>query len=76
MKTIEVEYFAIFRERKGKSRESVTTSAETAADLYDELGLDLPKRIVRASINLKLHALDTPIADRDRIAFIPPVAGG
>ena len=80
MKRIHVQYFAIFRERRGVSEEVVETQAATAADLYDELAdqhaLGLPPAMVRVSINLQLGPLDRPIADGDAVVFIPPVAGG
>lgn len=76
MKRVQVQYFAVFREQKGLSHETVETNAATLCELYDELGLRLPRHLVRASLNLAFEPLESKIADGDQIVFIPPVAGG
>jgi molybdopterin converting factor small subunit len=76
MKHIKVQYYAVFREQKGMSEETVSTESATAADLYRELGLRLDPAIVRASINLQFKPMTTELCDGDAVVFIPPVAGG
>jgi molybdopterin converting factor small subunit len=76
MKRIKVQYYAVFREQKGRSEETVETGAATAGDFYAELGLRLDPKIVRASINLQFRPMATGLSDGDTVVFIPPVAGG
>jgi molybdopterin converting factor small subunit len=76
MKQIKVQYYAVFREQKGRSEETVETSAMTAGDLYAELGLKLDPKLVRASINLQFQPMDAELSTGDTVVFIPPVAGG
>lgn len=79
-KTVSVQYFAILREQRGLSHESLTTAATTPAALYDELrakhGFTLPGDRVRAAVNDAFVDADAPLRDGDRVVFIPPVAGG
>jgi sulfur-carrier protein len=79
-KTITVQYFAILREQRGVSQETLTTTAATPAALYEELRarhpFTLPGDRVRAAVNDAFVAADAPLREGDRIVFIPPVAGG
>ncbi len=80
MKTIHLEYFALLREQRGISAETVTTSAGTAADLYRELRerhrFSLPSERLRVAIDGEFAPWTSPLRDGARIVFIPPVAGG
>jgi molybdopterin converting factor subunit 1 len=79
MARIRVEYFAILRERAGRSREELDTSARTAADLYAELRqrYAFPERAsLKVAINDEFGDWRATLADGDRVVFIPPVAGG
>ena len=80
MRTITVEYFAILREQRGLSRESLTTAAASTAALYDALrvehGFTLPGDRVRAAVNGEFVESQTSLNDGDEVVFIPPVAGG
>lgn len=77
---IEVRYYAMLREQSGLTEERLETDSKTPADLYAELrkryGFTLPENIVRAAVNLEFRPMDSPIAEGDSVAFIPPVAGG
>lgn len=79
-KTITVQYFAILREQRGVSQETLSTAAATPAALYEELRarhpFTLPGDRVRAAVNDAFVAADAPLRDGDRVVFIPPVAGG
>lgn len=79
-KTITVQYFAILREQRGLSQETLTTAAATPAALYEELRtrhpFTLPGDRVRAAVNDAFVAAEAPLRDGDRVVFIPPVAGG
>ncbi len=80
MKTIEVQYFALLREERGCSKETLKTKAATAKDLYAELqrryAFRLPADRLKVAINEAFAEWETPLNDRDQVVFIPPVAGG
>jgi molybdopterin converting factor subunit 1 len=80
MNDIEVQYFAVLRERAGVGRETVSTAAATAADLYDELAarheFGLPRAMLRVAVNDEFCDWSVSLQPNDRVVFIPPVAGG
>jgi molybdopterin converting factor subunit 1 len=80
MPVIEMLYFGPLREKRGTHRETIETSASTAALLYDELserfGFDLPRHRLKVAINDTFSDWQTLLAEGDTIVFIPPVAGG
>ncbi len=79
-RSVTVQYFAILRERAGRSSEAVTTTAATPGELYEELklrhGLELPRSLLRVAVNEDFADWERPLEDGDRVVFIPPVAGG
>jgi molybdopterin converting factor subunit 1 len=79
-KSIKVSYFALFREKTGKSEELVTTDAETAIDLFRELedchGFNEPYGHCKVAINNDLAEWSNIIKDGDTVLFFPPVSGG
>jgi len=80
VKSIDIQYYAILREKSGLSHETLQTSASTATQLYQELqkrfGFSLPINVVKVAINNEFAAWNTEIRPGDKVAFIPPVAGG
>jgi sulfur-carrier protein len=78
--TIHVQYFALLREQRGLTQETLTTSAATAEALYEELrrrhSFTLPADRVRAAINDEFVSAHAALREGDRVVFIPPVAGG
>lgn len=80
MHTLHVQYFAILREQRGVSQETLTTMAATPAALYEELRarhpFTLPPDRIRAAVNDTFVAATATLREGDRIVFIPPVAGG
>lgn len=80
MTPVTLHYFALLREQRGQSSESLTTNAATAGELYHELaqrhGFTLPLVNVRVAINGEFAAWDTALRAGDELVFIPPVAGG
>jgi molybdopterin converting factor subunit 1 len=80
MNSIHVQYYAVLRERAGRSEETVETAARTPADLYAELQQRHPFHLARAQLRVAIDgefaAWDTPLANGARVVFIPPVAGG
>lgn len=77
---ISVRYFALLREQRGLSTESVRTDCTSAGALYDELrrahGLSLPPESLKVAINDEFTAWSTPLKDGDTLVFLPPMAGG
>ncbi|MBX3117458.1 MAG: MoaD/ThiS family protein [Fimbriimonadaceae bacterium] len=77
---VDVQYFAIFREQRGASHETVSAHVTNVKELYNELrvkhGFTLSPDMVRAGVNGKLGDLNQGLADGDCVVLIPPVAGG
>jgi MoaE-MoaD fusion protein len=74
-----VRLFAGLRERAGTGEQQVelaegATAADAWASLADRLG-ERPDGLVLA-VNRRYAAEDTPLADGDEVALIPPVSGG
>ncbi|MEE8117932.1 MAG: molybdopterin converting factor subunit 1 [Gammaproteobacteria bacterium] len=79
-KAITVRYFAQLREQAKINIETISTEAETAVTLYDELsqrhGFSLEQVALRVAVNGAYANWNQSIADGDEVVFIPPVAGG
>lgn len=77
---VTVRYFAVLRDERGETEETVDTTAKSARELYRELseqhGLSLRDDILVVSINRTMTDLDAAISEGDEVVFIPPVAGG
>lgn len=77
---VRVQYFAILREEAGLSEENVETSAQTLAELYEELsarhGFGLARERLKVVVNEEFDEWTRPVRDGDIVVFIPPVAGG
>lgn len=79
-KTVSIRYFALLREERGLSTETVLTEASTVAQLYNEIrvrhDLSLPIERMSVAINDEFANWSTELSDRDVVVFVPPVAGG
>jgi molybdopterin-guanine dinucleotide biosynthesis protein A len=79
-RTLHVQYFALLREQAGRDSESLQSSAASARALYAELagrrGLTLLPAQLRVAVNEEFAEWERPLAAGDRVAFLPPVAGG
>ena len=81
---MDVLYFAWVRERIGLPKETVTTDAETVADLvaelraredrYDLAFFDLSA--LRVAVDQELTDFDASIKGAREVAFFPPMTGG
>lgn len=73
-------YFAVFRERAGCESEAVSTSSQTAAQLFEEVadrhGFADGRDRCKVAINGALAGWDSSLASGDEVLFFPPVAGG
>ena len=80
IKKIHIQYYALLREERGVSQETLSTTAKTARDLYFELQkkfkFKLSTDLLRVSINDEFADWAIPLKAGDKIVFIPPVAGG
>jgi molybdopterin synthase catalytic subunit/molybdopterin converting factor small subunit len=71
---VSVRLFAGLRERAGWSQREL--EAGTVAEVWPQLGLgDEPEGLLYA-VNKQYADRDTPLADGDEVALIPPVSGG
>ncbi|HEY9686510.1 MAG TPA: MoaD/ThiS family protein [Coleofasciculaceae cyanobacterium] len=79
-KKISVQYFALLREQRGCSQETLETNAETPLALYRYLqerhGFRLDPGLLKVAVNDTFVSWETPLNPEDRVVFIPPVAGG
>lgn len=77
---LHIQYFALLREQRGVTEETLETEAATPTELYEELrakhAFTLPADNVRAAVNGDFVLADATLRPGDTIVFIPPVAGG
>lgn len=81
---MQVLYFAWMRERIGLPKEEVETSAETVAELVEELKAREPRYAaafadmasVRVAVDQELTELGASIKGAREVAFFPPMTGG
>jgi molybdopterin converting factor subunit 1 len=77
---LNVQYFAILKQKSEKSAESLETSAKTGIELYRELQgryqFGLKENQLKLAINDEFVPFETPLKEGDTVVFIPPVAGG
>jgi sulfur-carrier protein len=80
MKSINIEYYAILREQRGLSEETIETEATTAEDLLKQLSdrhnLTMNTDALKVVANEEFCEWNYILNDGDTIVFIPPVAGG
>lgn len=77
-------YFAWVRERIGLPRETVETSAETVAELVEELRAREDRystafadtSALRVAVDQELTDFDAPLNGVREVAFFPPMTGG
>ncbi len=78
--TVTVCYYGLLAGRRGLAEERVTRASETPARLYAELdrehALGLAIHDFRVAVNDEFVSWDHPLAEGDRIAFLPPMSGG
>jgi len=79
-KQIHIQYYALMREKRGCSAETLISDAQTPAELYAELdalhNFSLPGALLRVAVNDEFADMDRPLEHGDIVIFIPPVAGG
>ena len=79
-RAITVRYFATLKDKAGLSTETVSTTSETAGELYRELkarfAFPLDEEHLKVSINREYRPFSSRINAGDEVVFIPPVSGG
>ena len=79
-KIVHIQYYALLREERGLSQETLSTQAATARELYEELRarhrFKLSRDLLKAAVNDEFVPWNQPLSSGDRVIFIPPVAGG
>jgi len=79
-KKLNIHYYALLREKTGKTEEDIESFATTPLELYRDLagkyGFPLDSRGIRVSINEEFQSMDTALCSGDCVIFIPQVAGG
>lgn len=77
---ITIHYYAILREQRGLDEETVEVHSSDLRHLYrrlhDAFAFSPEEGHVRPAINDEFCEWTRPIADGDRVVFVPPVAGG
>lgn len=79
MPSVNVNYFALLREKAGKSSE-VLSFKGTYKDLYLELSknynFELPVEMIQVAVNDEFSDINSEILSGAKVVFIPPMAGG
>ena len=81
---MDVLYFAWVRERVGRPKDKVETTAATVRDLVDELRAKEERYdaafadldALRVAVDQELTDFDAPLKDAREVAFFPPMTGG
>jgi len=77
---IQIEYFALLKEQRGTSIETIETKAANPEILYSDLkrqySFSLEPSALKVAVNEDFANWDHSLKDGDRVVFIPPVAGG
>jgi molybdenum cofactor guanylyltransferase len=77
---VRVQYYALLREQAGRGQETLSTTASTPRELYDELRrrypFSLAPELLRVAVNAEFSDWERRLANGDAVVFIPPVAGG
>ncbi len=80
VKTVNVRYFAMFREHAGVSEETLSLEVATAGDVFEQTrrrhGSKEPNGHCKVAINDEMADWATPVNDGDTVLLFPPVAGG
>jgi molybdopterin converting factor small subunit len=79
-RTIDIQYYAIYRDAKKMDGETVNTRSANARELYAELGFEaifpFDAKRLKVAINDEFAAWEQPLGQGDLVVFIAPVAGG
>lgn len=80
--TVTARFFAIFRDRVGRSALSVALEpGATVEALWERIATERPelrdlRAVTRFAVNGDYATPDTALRDGDEVAFLPPMSGG
>ena len=78
--TAHISYFGLLAERRGLAQETLLHECLTAGSLYDLLAGQYPLRVPAGSVVMAVNDMivpySQPLAEGDRVAFMPPMSGG
>lgn len=78
--TFRILLFGLLRPREGDAEFAIESEAQSPRELYAELNsqglLSYPFEQVRCAIADEFADPDAPLSDGDKVAFLPPMAGG
>lgn len=79
-KKINIQYYALLREQRGCANEVLETTAQTPAELFEEIKIKysftLETDALQVAVNDSFADWSDKLGDGDAVVFIPPVAGG
>lgn len=77
---IEIQYFAMLREKANTLSEELISNHATYGELYQSLnekyGFGLPASMIQVAVNDEFSSMGNPVIEGAKVVFIPPVAGG
>jgi molybdopterin synthase sulfur carrier subunit len=81
---IDILYFAWVRERVGRPRDRIETTATTVSELIEELKAREERyalafsdlSAIRVAVDQTLTDIDAPLSGAREVAFFPPMTGG
>ncbi len=80
MFSINVHYFASFRELSGVDSELFEGEVSTLNELYEKLSFkhqfSLPANMIQVAVNDEFASMNDLVVNHTKVVFIPPVAGG
>jgi molybdopterin synthase sulfur carrier subunit len=80
MLSINVQYFASFREQAGVDSELFECEVTTLNELYEKLSqkyqFALPANMIQVAVNDEFASMNDLVVNHTKVVFIPPVAGG
>ena len=80
MKSIHVHYYAVLREKRGLSKETILTEVLTVREIFEQLKekykFPLSFHNVKVAVNDEFCDWEKALNNGDSVLFIPPVAGG
>lgn len=79
-KSLTIKYFAVLKDKSGKSSESIKSEAESPRELFTVLNeryqFNLDPRFIKVAVNDEFCDWTSPLKSGDEVVFMTPVAGG
>ena len=79
-KTLTVRYFALLKDKSGKSHEEIQVNADSPRELFAHLDklyhFEMETEFIKVAVNDEFADWSSPLESGDEIVFLMPVAGG